>query len=363
MTTFRHALRSPAVFVLVALISCLLIGAGFIAMAGANPIAAYRVLFRTGFSFENNAIFTTLSIATPLMLTGLSALVAFRSGLFSIGQEGQYLLGAIAAVWVGYTFELPAPVHITAALSAGVVAGAAYGFIPGWLRVRANVNELLVTIVLNAIAIILVTYLINGPMRADRSATAYTRTINDSAQLPSFVPSANFGLGFVIAVAACVVVYVHLFRTSSGFEQRVAGRSPIFACDVGMPADRAQIRAMIQSGALSGLGGGIQVLGSTSRVIDGFSAGTGFDGLTAAVLGAVHPLGVFIVAIVLAGVRLGSQTGMQVELGIPREIGGVLTAVAILLVAVSRVKRFSGSDRTVDTLTPESEAKTEATLA
>lgn len=334
----RRLAASPVVVTVGSLLLCGVIGAVLILVAGHNPIEAYRVLFGTAFGLANNNLFTTLSIATPLILTGLSAMVAFRAGLFSLGQEGQYLLGAIASVWVGYTLQVPALLHIPLALGAGVLAGAAYGFIPGWLRVRANVNELLVTIVLNAIAIIFVRYLINGPMRADRSTTAYTQRIEQTARLPAFVTEAKFGLGFVIAVAACVAVYVYVFRSTHGFEQRIAGRSPNYARFAGLPADRAQIRAMILSGGLAGLGGAIQVTGSSFRVIEGFSAGTGFDGLTTAVLGGVHPLGVLIVAIVLAGVRLGAQSGLQVELGIPREIGGVLIAVAILIVAIARVR-------------------------
>lgn len=301
---------------------------------------SYAILFSKGFGCEayGNCIFiTTLERATPLILTGLSAVVAFRSGMFSIGQEGQYLLGAAAAAWLGYAIHLPPILHALVLIIAAMLVGAAYGWIPGILRVKLGVNELLATIMLNAIAVLVVEYLVQFPMRADISTTAHSPVIDESAQLMSFLPGSKWGVGFVIAVIAVIAVYIYLWRTKAGYEQRMAGQSKRFALFGGIHSDSAAIRAMLISGALAGLAGAIEVMGVHRRIMTGFSVGLGWDGLTSAILGQVHPFGVFIVAILFSGLKLGAQIGLQLSLNIPRELGGTIIGFIILFVAAGRL--------------------------
>ena len=300
---------------------------------------SYAILFSRGFGCEEygNCIFiTTLERATPLILTGLSAVVAFRSGMFSIGQEGQYLLGAAAAAWLGYAIHLPPVLHALVLIIAAMLVGAAYGWIPGILRVKLGVNELLATIMLNSIAALIVEYLVQFPMRADISTTAHSPVIDESAQLMSFLPGSKWGVGFVIAVIAVIVVYIYLWRTKPGYEQRMAGQSKRFALFGGIRSDRAAVRAMLISGALAGLAGAIEVMGVHRRIMTGFSVGLGWDGLTSAILGQTHPIGVFIVAILFSGLKLGAQLGLQLNLGIPRELGGTIIGFIILFVAAGK---------------------------
>jgi len=303
-------------------------------------LESYVVLFTNGFGcreFGNCIFITTLERATPLILTGLSAVVAFRSGMFSIGQEGQYLLGAAAAAWLGYAIHLPPVLHALVLILAGMLVGAAYGWIPGILRVKLGVNELLATIMLNSIAALIVEYLVQFPMRADISAVAHSPVIDETAQLMSFLPGSKWGVGFVIAVLAVIVVYFYLWRTKSGYEQRMAGQSRRFALFGGILSDRAAIRAMLISGALAGLAGAIEVMGVHRRIMTGFSVGLGFDGLTSAILGQVHPFGVFIVSILFSGLKLGAQLGLQLNLDIPRELGGTIIGFIILFVAAGKL--------------------------
>lgn len=303
-------------------------------------LESYAVLFSNGFGckeFGNCIFITTLERATPLILTGLSAVVAFRSGMFSIGQEGQYLLGAAAAAWLGYAIHLPPILHALVLILAGMLVGAAYGWIPGILRVKLGVNELLATIMLNSIAALIVEYLVQFPMRADISAVAHSPVIDESAQLMSFLPGSKWGVGFVIAVLAVIVVYFYLWRTKSGYEQRMAGQSRRFALFGGILSDRAAVRAMLISGALAGLAGAIEVMGVHRRIMTGFSVGLGFDGLTSAILGQVHPFGVFIVSILFSGLKLGAQLGLQLNLNIPRELGGTIIGFIILFVAAGKL--------------------------
>jgi len=301
---------------------------------------SYVILFSKGFGCEEygNCIFiTALERATPLILTGLSAVVAFRSGMFSIGQEGQYLLGAAAAAWLGYAIHLPPILHPLVLIMAAMLVGAGYGWIPGILKVKLGVNELLATIMLNSIAALIIEYLVQFPMRGDRSTTAHSPVIDESAQLMSFLPGSKWGVGFVIAVIAVIAVFIYLWRTKSGYEQRMAGQSKRFALYGGIHSDNSAIRAMLISGALSGLAGAIEVMGVHRRIMTGFSVGLGFDGLTTAILGQTHPLGVFIVAILFSGLKLGAQLGLQLKLGIPRELGGTIIGFIILFVAAGRL--------------------------
>jgi simple sugar transport system permease protein len=313
---------------------------------------SYAILFSKGFGCEayGNCIFiTTLERATPLILTGLSAVVAFRSGMFSIGQEGQFLMGAAAAAWLGYTIHLPPILHPLFLMAAAMLVGAVYGWFPGILKVKLGVNELLATIMLNSIAALVIEYLVQFPMRADRSTTAHSPVIDESAQLISFLPGSKWGVGFVIAVIAVIVIYIYLWRTKAGYEQRMAGQSRRFALFGGIHSDSAAIRAMIISGALAGLAGAIEVMGVHRRIMTGFSVGLGFDGLTSAILGQTHPFGVFIVAILFSGLKLGAQLGLQLKLDIPRELGGTIIGFIILFVAAENFYR-SGIVRVRDWL-------------
>ena len=330
------------------LVPVLAVGAGlavasiFIIMAGANPISAYGAMFRAGFgcdSLSRCQLFTTFQLATPLILTGLSAVVAFRSGLFSIGQEGQLLLGGMAAAWIGFAVGLPPVIHALVAIAGGMLVGAAYAWAPGVLKVRLGVNEIISTIVLNTIAFLLVTYLINFPLRADQTTTAASPVIDGTARLAPFVAGTKWGPGFVVAVAAAVMLTVYLFRTRAGYEKRMTGEAPAFAWYGGIPHRRTAIRGMMLSGSLSGLAGAIQVLGVHYRMLDGFSSGLGFDGLTAAILGQVHPVGTAVTALFFAGLRQGAEVGLQFSAGVPRELGGVIIALMILFVATDRLFR------------------------
>jgi simple sugar transport system permease protein len=272
-----------------------------------------------------------------MILTGMSAVVAFRSGMFSLGQVGQLTLGGMTAAWLGYVIHLPPVIHALVAMAAAMLVGAAYGWFPGYLKVKLGVNELVSTIVLNNIAVLFVRYLINFPLRADASTTAHSIPIDETARLAVFAPGSKFGTGFFIAVLAVVFVHYFLTRSTRGYEQRMAGQASLFARFGGIHSDRAAIRGMMISGALAGLAGALLTLGVHYRMLDGFEGGVGFDGVTAAILGAVNPIGTFIVAIFFAGVRQGAQVGFQFAFQVPRELGGGIIALMILFVAADKL--------------------------
>jgi general nucleoside transport system permease protein len=323
-----------------AVISGLAVMGLLIIIAKKPVIESYQILIKFGFGCKDLAhcaFFTTLERSTPLILTGLSAVVAFRSGMFSIGQEGQFLMGSVMAAWLGYSIHLPNVIHPIVIILASMIAGAIYGWIPGVLRVRLGVNELLATIIMNGIAVTFTEYLVEYPMRADKSTTAYSPVIDQTAWLPSFFAGSKWGVGFIIAILAVLAVYFYLWRTKAGYEQRMAGQSKKFALFGGIPSNEAAIRAMVISGALAGLAGAVEVLGVQRRIMTGYSTGLGFDGLTAAILGQTHPIGVTVVAILFSGLKLGAQLGLQIKADIPRELGGTIIGFIILFVAARKI--------------------------
>lgn len=332
----REKIFNAILIPVLAIISGLLVAAVLILLTDNSPIEAFKVLVSASFgcqSITRCALFTSLERATPLILTGLSAMVAFRSGMFSIGQEGQMMMGSIAAAWLGYVLILPAGLHPAVVLLAAMAAGGAYGWIPGVLKIRLGVNEIISTIVMNSIAILFLEYIVNFPLRADAGATAHSFLIQDTSRLPSFFAGSKWGLGFLIAIVTAFIIYYFFWRSSPGYQLRMAGQSPFFAKFGGIKNERIAIWSMVLSGSLAGLAGGIEVLAVHYRIITGFSVGLGFDGLSVAILGQIHPIGVVIVAILFAGVRLGAQLGLQIQLGIPRELGGTVIALFILFVA------------------------------
>lgn len=339
---FRTKLTDALLIPVLAVLSGLLLASVFVLMAGVSPLTAYAELFRSGFScvqLTRCNLFQTLQLATPLMLTGLSAVVAFRSGMFNLGQEGQYLIGAVVAAWLGIAIHLPPVIHPLVIIAASMAAAGAYGWIPGVLKVRLGVNEVITTIIMNNIANLFAIYVVNFPLRADASTTARSPMIDATAQLPVFLQGSKWGVGFVLALLAAYLVYVYLWRSVPGYEQRMSGQAPLFARYGGIRSDRAAIRGMVIAGALGGLAGAIELLGVHRRLLQGFSTGLGFDGVLVAILGRVHPLGVVLVAILFAGVRLGAQIGLQTSVHIPRELGGGIIALIILFVAAENFYR------------------------
>lgn len=301
-----------------------------------DPFSAIEAIFHAGFSCNNVTncnLFQTLQLATPLILTGLSAVVAFRAGMFSIGQEGQLVMGALIAAWLGYSVHIPKILHPVFILLMAMVAGGLYAALPGILKVTLNVNEVIITIILNKIAVLFMNYMINFPLRADKGTTAHSPLIDKTAYLQPFFQGSKWGIGFVIAVFFVWLVHQYLWKSTFGYEHRMTGQAPFFAQYAGIKNKSVALRAMILSGALAGLAGGIEVLGVHHRLMQGFSTGQGFDGVMVAILGQVQPIGVLIVAILFAGMRFGAQIGLQISMNIPRELGGIIIACIILFVS------------------------------
>jgi len=323
---------------LVAVLLAGLIGAVLLLISGANPLQAYGALFKGAFG-SPVAIQRTLEKATPLIFSGLAVAFAFKAGLFNIGAQGQLLIGAIVAAFVGFSIEgLPAIIHAPLALLIGGLAGALYGAIPGALKTYTGAHEVIVTIMLNYIAINITDYLADGPWKDPSPTNIIARTpkILPSAELPIL---GNIPLGFIFALVAAVVVWWVLYRTTLGYEIRTVGLNSSAAQYAGIRVARTIILTMALSGFLAGLGGAVETQGIVFRYQPGFNAGLGFDGITTALLGKTSPFGVIPAALLLGAMRAGASQ-MQFDAGVAKEITDVITAFILFFVAADVIVKW-----------------------
>jgi simple sugar transport system permease protein len=284
----------------------------------------------------------TLTFATPLIAAGLGVALAFRVGMFNIGGRGQMLVAAAAAGWVGFGVELPWGIHMIVALVAGMVAGAVWAGIAGLLKARTGAHEVIVTIMLNYVALYLVSWMLSTPglLQAPGSNNPSTPPMRETAVFPELFGS-GYGLhfGFVLSLIAVVVVWYILERSSLGFRFRAVGENPNAARVAGINVKSMYMYAMLLSGALVGLAGVDQVLGTvTTGFSSGIDAGIGFDAITVALLGRSTPVGVLIAGILFGAFKAGGFS-MQAAEGVPVDIVLVVQSLIVLFIAAPPLVR------------------------
>jgi simple sugar transport system permease protein len=285
--------------------------------------------------------------ATPYIFAGLAVALAFKGGLFNIGAEGQLAFGAVAAAWVGYALPdvlgvtLPPVIHVPLAVGAGMLAGAVWGAIPGWLKARTGAHEVINTIMMNYIALNLTSFLLNGVMKdpAPLNVVARTPRIAEGARIPPIFAGLRFHWGFILALAVAGIVWWLLQKTTLGFEIRTAGANPDAARYAGVNVSRTIVVTMMLSGLLAGLAGALEVVALNYRHELGFSVGYGFDGIAIALLGKTNPLGVVLAALLWAAMRNGA-TRMQFLTQIPVDVISVIQALILLFVAAHAIIRW-----------------------
>ncbi len=308
---------------------------------------AYSSLFR-GAVFDPQAAtfqravrpFTeTLTAATPLIFAGLGLAVAFRSGLFNIGAQGQVVLGATFAAFAGFTFHLPPVVHMVVALVFGVVAGALWAGIAGVLKARTGANEVIVTIMLNSIAGFLMAYLLTTSAFKRPGSNPISPVLDANAMFPRLLGDGfRLHLGFVLALLAAWGVWWLLERSSDGFRFRAVGLNPDAARTAGIRINSVYVKVMLVAGALAGMGGVSQVLGTEGVLQEGVAGSIGFDAITVALLGRSTPVGTVLAALLFGALRAGSPL-MQTVSGTPIDIVLVVQAIIVLLIAAPPLVR------------------------
>ena len=358
-----------------AVILALIIGAFMVLAFGGDPIEGYRAMFSGAFGGLDELSETTLR-ATPLLLVGVGICIAFRSSVINIGGEGQIIAGALLCTAIVLALpDLPRPVLLPLALIGGAVGGAFWGWMPGVLKAYSGVNEILSTIMLNIVAGYLMQFLLLGPMK-DKAGEevlgdiAQTERLSENAKLPTLVGGTQFNLGIVVGVLAAVLAFVLLWRTSLGFEMRAVGGNQAAARYAGMRVKRNIVLALTFSGMMSGLAGAVLVLSSTAHRLSvesgpaGFTQLAGFNGIVAALFGALHPLWTIPASFLFGGLLVGAfalQRAVQVATPLVIALSGLVVVFVVSSESIvgrarewaERVYRRENSQRDVPNNTDE----------
>ena len=335
--------------VAVALVVALAAGTtGLLAATGFDVARAFGALVRGSLGSWYAIGSGTLVRATPLILTGLAVAVAFRAGVFNIGAEGQFVMGAVAATAVALACgSLPAPMAIPLVLMAGAMAGGAWASIAAVLRIRFYVLEVISTIMLNFVAGFAVSYLVRGPLQERTHVYPQTETIAVATQLPRLAATTRLHAGFLVALAACAAVWWYVRYTAGGFRVRAVGANPDAARSAGrIDVARVTHGAFVASGALAGLAGAIEISGVTYALYENISPGYGYTAIAVALLARLDALGVVGTGIVFGALESGA-TAMQRDAGVPSVVVSVIEACVVLaLVAAGRARvGIGGSSR------------------
>ena len=322
----------------IAILLAFLVGAVVLAVTGYSPLDAYGAMLSGAFG-DVFGIGQTFTQATPIVFTALAFLFAYKCGLFNIGAEGQFLVGAFTAALVGISFNgLPFFIHIPFALVAGALGGAAWGFIPAVLKAGRGAHEVITTMMLSYVALYLTSYLVNYPFKAP-GWVAQTVFIAPSAELPRILQPTQLSASIVLAVLLAVLTQYTLSRTTIGYEVRAIGLNPSAAESGGISIKKTMIMALTVSGAIAGLGGAGEVLGVHRRFIEGFSPGYGWDGLAVALVGGLNPVGILLASVLFGALRSGGMT-MTRTMHVPLDIVSILQALVILFVAAPMLIRY-----------------------
>ncbi len=346
-----------------ATLAALAVGAIMLLLMGANPMTGYAALLEGAFG-SANALADTLVKATPLLLVGLGICIAFRGGVINIGGEGQMILGALAATIVGLVMpDAPGLLVVPLAMIAGFLGGALWGGIPGYLKARFNVNEILSTIMMNVIAVQLMNLLLRGPMiDVDQPSAAripQTVRLSPAFDLPRLVPT-RLHLGAAIAVVLAFVVYFFLWRTTIGYRIRAVGLNQFASRYAGINVNRYMVLSLLLSGAMAGLAGAVQVYGVNHRMVTdgtaaGFTGAAGYNGIVAALFGQLHPIGA-IPASFLFGALLVGANKLQRVTQVPAALITTLNGLVVIFVVSSDIwRRRRAQQRAVVELAAEPE--------
>lgn len=323
---------APVIAVFVAL----LLGSVLIGLASVNPLTAFGHMLGGAFG-SRLAITETLTRATPLILTGLAAAVAFRAKLWNIGGEGQFYVGALMTAWLGHSIVtgLPAPIAIAIIITFGMFAGALLLAGPAMMRLRFGVDEVVTTLLLNFVVLLFVGLMIEGPMR-DPLAFGWPQSVpvDRALRLPDLVERSRLHVGLLIAIAAAGIVWLVLARTVFGMESKAAGLNSRAASFAGISLPRTIMGTAFLSGGLAGLAGTVEVLGVTGNVTTTLSPGFGYSGIVVAMLAALHPAGVVVAAVFVATIFVGADA-MARATGVPSFIADVIMALSLLCMLVA----------------------------
>ena len=340
MNRKKSILESNVLYTIIAIIAGLLIGAVFLMIAGISPAVAYGKLFSSIFSKPKYLVWT-LVYASPLIFTGLSVAFSFRTGVFNIGAEGQFVIGGLVACVLGIVLKLPAGLHAIVCLVAAAAAGCIWSLIVGILKVKRGIHEVLSFIMFNWIAFYLSNYVVNLP-GIHRDSSEATQDVAASARLlmpegmRSTLDCSNAHWGIVLAVIAAVIIWVIIEKTTLGYKLKAVGFNSNGAEYGGIDANKSILTALGISGLLSGLGGAVQVLGMAGRLSQfAGQEGFGFEGITVALIGSSNPIGCIFSGLFYGAMKYGGSKLSIVKA--PSEVVDIIMGCIVLLIAIAHV--------------------------
>lgn len=301
-----------------------------IALISKQPMTAFTSFVFSSFTNIYN-LGNMLSIATILMVTGLASMIGFKAGAFNMGGEGQLYLGSMTAAVIAIYSPLPPIVTIILSLAGGALVGALWVLIPAMLKVSLGINEIVTTLMSSNIAIYLTAYLVNGVLRNPDSGAPETVRLDRSLRLPQLIQGTKINTGIIIALILIVIIYIYFYRTKGGLKVRMVGMNPLFSQTVGINDRRVLFSSMLASGALAGLAGALVTMGIEYRFISGFSPGYGMLGITVALIGGLHPVGVLVSA-VFYGTLMNGATTMQMNTDVPFALVSLIQGIVVMLV-------------------------------
>ena len=330
---------------ILSVVLALAVGAAIMAATGYDPLNAYHELFRGATGCDNlGQVFTglltkrqfgnTVEYAMVLFLTGLACAVGARAGIFNVGGEGQLYLGAIVSAYIGVALNGLTPwIVIPVAALGAMSAGALYAWIPGVLKVKKKVNEVITTIMMNSIAIYFCAFLSNGPWKTSQpNRVSGTDPLDNVYQFTQLIRGSNLTTAiFASAIIAFLIWYV-MSRTATGFEMKLTGHNPRFAKYLGLSVDKLVIGSMVVSGAICGLVGMMEAYGVRGNYQDGISNEYYFDGLLVAMIMGYRPVGIIVMSFFFAFLKVGAA-GMELNAGVPGELYRIIQSVVIFFMA------------------------------
>ena len=323
---------------IVIIVAAFVVAGVFLLPFGINPLNVYREIF-AGSLGSLNGLSETLLFMTPILLTALATIISFRCGMWNVGGDGQLYLGAIATVGLGFNqFGLPAFLLIPMLAAGAFIAGGAWAAVPAFLRIYFNANEIIVTIMMNFLALILAAYLISGPWAS--GVEPVSAPIAPEGFLPILIPGTRLHANLLLALAIAAAVAFLLDRTVLGYRIRVIGQNPRAARVAGMPVERVIFLSFVLSGGVAGLAGFGEVGGIHHKLPDGLSPGYGFTGIAVALLAGLNPLWSVVSALFLAALNIGADA-MQRRIGVPVSFVWVIEGFILLSLLASGALRRS----------------------
>jgi general nucleoside transport system permease protein len=319
----------------ISLIATLLIGYFLVIANGANPSVAVREIFKGAFG-SKTAIGNTIHWATTCSLVGIAAAVAFKSGVFNCGLEGQLYFGALVAACVGYMVELPPVVHAIVCIISGGLAGLLYALIPALLKLFFKIDEVISTLLLNYIAMLAteyITLLLLGGNSATPSTSIMTPFIYESAELTPIIKATNATTGILIAIAIIFIVYLLYKYTLVGYEMKMVGQNLRFSKAGGVHADKMFVVIFLVSGLIAGVAGATEVLGVNHRFIANFSTNLGWDGIMVTRVATNNPIGVLLVSFIWSAFKAGAMQ-MERATTMNRYVVNLLQALFVLFISI-----------------------------